>query len=189
MIDQQVFLKEIGILMDWFNRDFEEATLNRLHQRLSQHLTTAEFEQAASVVFDTARFFPTVSDFVKASKGDPEAQALRSWDSCLDASLTGDYHLIESLTPQAQFALRAVGGMNALRRIKSESERWVKKEFVSAWIAWSAPEVGITLPTAPDALALPQGIGDDVTDQFHQPGIDSIHSLATEMFRNLKEEF
>ncbi len=94
MIDQQVFLEEIGILMDWFNRDFEEATLNRLHERLSQHLTTGEFKQAARVVFDTARFFPTVEDFVKASKGDPEAQALRSWDSCLKASLTGDYTIL-----------------------------------------------------------------------------------------------
>ncbi len=79
--------------------------------------------------------------------------------------------------------------MNALRRIKSEDERWVKKEFVTAWIAWSAPEVGMTLPTAPDALALPQGVCDDVTDLFPGRGIDSIHSLATEIFRNLKEEF
>ena len=105
MIDQQVFLKEIGILMDWFSRDFESRTLKRLHERLSQHLTTEEFKMAASVVFDTARFFPTVSDFVKASKGDPEAQALRSWSECLSASLTGDYHLVESLSPQAQLAL------------------------------------------------------------------------------------
>ena len=187
MIDQQMFLQEIGILMDWFNRDFEEATLNRLHERLSQHLTTAEFEQAASVVFDTARFFPTVSDFVKASKGDPEAQALKSWDCCLEASLIGDYALVDSLTPQAQFALRAVGGMTALRRIKSEEERWVKKEFVTAWIAWSAPDAGMTLPTAPDVMALPQCAGDNVTEMSPGRGIDSIHFLATEMFPDGEE--
>ncbi len=189
MIDQKVFLEEIGILMDWFNRDFEEATLNRLHERLSQHLTTEEFENAACVVFDTARFFPTVSDFVKASKGDPEAQALRSWSECLSASLTGDYRLVDSLTPQAQEALRAVGGMTALRRIKSEEERWVKKEFVTAWIAWSAPSVDVALPTTPDAKALPQGAGGDVTDLLPGRGIQSIHSLATEMFRSTSEEF
>jgi hypothetical protein len=187
MIDQKVFLEEISILMDWFNRDFESATLNRLHERLSEHLTTEEFKQAANVVFDTARFFPTVSDFVKASKGDPDVEALKAWDCCLEASLTGDYHLIDRLTPQTQFALRAVGGMNALRRIKSEDERWVKKEFVTAWIAWSAPSVGVALPTAPDAVALPQGSSGDVTDLLPGRGIDSIHSLATEMFRDIRE--
>ena len=186
MIDQEMFLQEIGILMDWFNRDFEEATLNRLHERLSQHLTTEEFKMAASVVFDTARFFPTVSDFVKASKGDPEAQALKSWDCCLEASLIGDYALVQRLTPQAQFALRAVGGMNALRRIKSEEERWVKKEFVTAW---SAPDAGMALPTAPDVRVLPQGAGGDVTDLSPGRGIESIHSLATEMFQDTSEEF
>ena len=79
--------------------------------------------------------------------------------------------------------------MNALRRIKSEDERWVKKEFVTAWIAWSAPSVGMTLPTAPDARALPQGAGDDVTDLLPGRGIESIHSLASEMFQDTSEEF
>ena len=47
MIDPQVFEQEIAILMDWYNRDFEPATLKRLHQRLSQHLSTEQFVRAA----------------------------------------------------------------------------------------------------------------------------------------------
>ncbi len=57
MIDPQVFEQEIAILLDWYNRDFEPATLKRLHQRLSQHLSTEQFVRAAQAVFDTSRFF------------------------------------------------------------------------------------------------------------------------------------
>lgn len=69
MIDPQVFEQEIAILMDWFNRDFEPETLKRLHQRLSNKLTTEQFMQASQIVFDTSRFFPTVEEFVTAVKG------------------------------------------------------------------------------------------------------------------------
>ncbi len=76
MIDPQVFELEIAILMDWFNRDFEPETLKRLHQRLSAQLTTGQFVQAAKIVFDTSRFFPTVEEFVSAVIGDAQTNAL-----------------------------------------------------------------------------------------------------------------
>jgi len=162
MIDQQVFLEEIGILMDWFEKDFEEATLRRLHQRLSQHLSTEEFQQAASRVFDTARFFPRVRDFVSAIKGDPETQALEEWEICVKAAARADSSIVDRLSAAGQFALRSVGGVSGLGRVTEDELRWAKKEFVSARLAW-APAVGPALPPASPIPALPQGVGTEMS--------------------------
>lgn len=145
MIDKRVFEEEILILMDWFNRDFEEPTLNRLHERLSQHLNTQEFRQAALKVFDTARFFPTVDDFVTAIKGDAEVLALSEWDLCVKAASRADREMVLGLSPQGQSALHLVGGLNALGMATEEKLVWIKKEFVGVWKATKA-----------DTKALPQ---------------------------------
>jgi len=133
MIEQRVFLEEIGILMDWFNRDFEEATLKRLHQRLSQQLTTAEFLQAVQAVFDTCRFFPTVEEFVIAVKGDPETQALQEWELTIKAAARNNRDSIAQLSAQGQSALQLVGGLYKLGLATEEELRWLKKEFVAVW--------------------------------------------------------
>jgi len=143
LIDQRVFLEEIGILMDWFNRDFEEATLKRLHQRLSQHLTTAEFLQAAITVFDSCRFFPTVSEFVSAVKGDPETQALHDWELCIKAAARNDLEMIAHLSAQGQSALHLVGGLYQLGMATEDELRWIKKEFVAVWKSTPAHTRGL----------------------------------------------
>ena len=127
MIDLSVFEQEIAILMDWFNRDFEKATLKRLHQRLSQQLTTAEFLQAAIAVFDKSRFFPTVEEFVSAVKGDPETQAMQEWELCIKAAARNNRDLIARLSPQGQSALPLVGGLYKLGMATEEDLRWLKK--------------------------------------------------------------
>ena len=133
MIDPQVFEQEIAILMDWYNRDFEPATLKRLHQRLSQHLSTEQFVRAAQAVFDTSRFFPTVEEFVSAVNGDALSLALQEWEVCVLAASRANREMIASLSPQGQSALHLVGGLYKLGMASEEQLTWIKKEFVLVW--------------------------------------------------------
>jgi hypothetical protein len=133
MIDPQVFELEIAILMDWFNRDFEPETLKRLHQRLSAQLTTEQFVQAAKILFDTSRFFPTVEEFVSAIKGDAQTLALHEWELCVKAAARNDREMLTGLSPQGQSALYLVGGLYKLGMASEEQLVWVKKEFIGVW--------------------------------------------------------
>ncbi len=133
MIDPQVFEQEIAILMDWYNRDFEPATLKRLHQRLSQHLTTEQFVKAAQAVFDSSRFFPTVEEFVSAVKSDAQALALQEWEVCVLAASRANQEMIAGLSPQGRSALHLVGGLYKLGMASEEQLTWIKKEFVGVW--------------------------------------------------------
>lgn len=164
MIDQQVFLEEIGILMDWFNRDFEETTLKRLHQSLSQYLTTEQFRQAACLVFEQSRFFPTVEDFVSAVKGNQEAFALQEWNICLKAASRGDTSVTDSLTEAGKLALRLIGGFSELGRTHEDELRWVKKEFINVWKSWK-PSVSSALPPALDNSRLSQVTDSQLSNQ------------------------
>ncbi len=146
MIDPQVFEQEIAILMDWFNRDFEPATLKRLHQRLSHHLSTEQFVRAAQTVFDTSRFFPTVEEFVSAVKGDAQSLALQEWEVCVLAAARSDRKMIADLSPQGRSALHLVGGLYKLGIASEEQLTWIKKEFVGVWKSSSADTK--SLPTS-----------------------------------------
>jgi hypothetical protein len=154
MIDFSVFAEEIAILMDWFNRDFEEVTLKRLHQRLSEHLSTAQFKEAALTVFDKSRFFPTVEDFVTAVKGSSDIQALAEWELCLKAAARADRAMISKLTPQGQSALHLIGGLHRLGLVEESRMEWVKKEFVAAWKATPAERKALPQSRNPDLLPL-----------------------------------
>ena len=137
MIDKRIFLEEIAVLMDWFNRNFEEPTLNRLHQRLSQHLSTQQFQSAALKVFDSAKFFPTVEDFVSAAKGSNDMLAQEEWEKCLAAAARGESANALGLSPQGQFALRSIGGVYQLGLTEESKHDWKRKEFVSAWKSYA----------------------------------------------------
>lgn len=159
-----MFEQEIAILMDWFNRDFEPETLKRLHQHLSRHLTTQEFLQAASAVFDTCRFFPTVEEFISTVKGDAESNALQEWELCVKAASRADREMLLGLSCSGQSALYLVGGLQRLGMATQEDLRWLKKEFVSVWKA-----------TPVDTKSLPQLI----KPQCEQ--LDVVRSLAQKM--------
>jgi hypothetical protein len=156
MIDPQVFEQEIAILMDWYNRDFEPATLKRLHQRLSQHLSTEQFVRAAQTVFDTSRFFPTVEEFVSAVNGDALSLALQEFEVCVLAASRASREMIAGLSPQGQSALHLVGGLYKLGMATEEDLRWLKKEFVSVWKATPADVKSLPLSSSSDYEQLEQ---------------------------------
>ena len=154
MIDPQVFEQEIAILMDWYNRDFEPATLKRLHQRLSQQLSTEQFVRAAQTVFDSSRFFPTVEEFVSAVKGDAQSLALQEWEVCVLAASRASREMIAGLSPQGQSALHLVGGLYKLGMASEEQLTWIKKEFVGVWKSSSADTLSLPASRASEPIQL-----------------------------------
>ena len=108
----------------------EPATLKRLHQRLSQHLSTEQFVPAAQTVFDSSRFFPSVEEFVSTVKGDAQSLALQDWEVCVLAASRANREMIAGLSPQGQSALHLVGGLYKLGMATEEQLVWIKKEFV-----------------------------------------------------------
>ena len=111
----------------------EPATLKRLHQRLSQHLSTEQFVPAAQTVFDSSRFFPSVEEFVSTVKGDAQSLALQEWEVCVLAASRASREMIAGLSPQGQSALHLVGGLYKLGMASEEQLTWIKKEFVLVW--------------------------------------------------------
>ena len=111
----------------------EPATLKRLHQRLSQHLSTEQFVPAAQTVFDSSRFFPSVEEFVSTVKGDAQSLALQDWEVCVLAASRANREMIAGLSPQGRSALHLVGGLYKLGMASEEQLTWIKKEFVSVW--------------------------------------------------------
>ena len=122
----------------------EPSTLKRLHQRLSQHLSTEQFVRAAQAVFDSSRFFPTVEEFVSAVKGDAQSLALQEWEVCVLAAARNDREMLTGLSSQGQSALHLVGGLYKLGMASEEQLTWIKKEFV-----------GVGKSSSADTLSLP----------------------------------
>ena len=154
MIDPQVFEPEIAIMMDWYNRDFEPATLKRLHQRLSQHLSTEQFVRVAQTVFDSSRFFPTVEEFVSAVKGDAQTVALQEWEVCVLAASRANREMIAGLSPQGQSALHQLGGLYKLGMASEEQLTWIKKEFLGVWKSSSADTKSLPASRTTDPIEL-----------------------------------
>ena len=118
----------------------EPATLKRLHQRLSQHLSTEQFVRAAQAVFDSSRFFPSVEEFVSTVKGDAQSLALQDWEVCVLAASRANREMIAGLSPQGRSALHLVGGLYKLGMASEEQLTWIKKEFV---LVWKQPNTGV----------------------------------------------
>ena len=118
----------------------EPATLKRLHQRLSQHLSTEQFVPAAQTVFDSSRFFPSVEEFVSTVKGDAQSLALQDWEVCVLAASRANREMIAGLSPQGRSALHLVGGLYKLGMASEEQLTWIKKEFV---LVWKQPNTGV----------------------------------------------
>ncbi len=167
MIEQQVFLNGITLMSNHYDRKLAPSVLGIWKEYLDTALTTEQFQQAIKTVILESRFFPTAKELVEAIKGDPEVQALEEWELCVKASARGEYGVIDSLTPQGKFALRAVGGVSELGRINQDSLRWAKKEFISAWKGWKPGAGSAALPSAPEQSTLPSSLDSELVEQMH----------------------
>lgn len=94
-------------------------------------------------------------------------QAQQEWEACIKAAAKAEHSVADSLSPQGQLALRAVGGVSELGRTNEDDLRWVKKEFISAWKGWK-PAASPALLPAQDQSALPQAVGCEVARQMRE---------------------
>lgn len=161
MIDLEVFAEEIGILANWFNRNFEAPTLKRLHERLSTHMNTEQFREACAVVFDNSKFFPSVTEFVQAVYGHQDLLASQEWNECVAKAARANPYDRSSyeidLSPAGRMALRELGGLSRLTQMTDEREPWLKKEFLTLWKSYAMTPNHIALPEArTPEVALPQ---------------------------------
>ncbi len=165
MIEQQVFLAGITLMSNHYDRKLAPSVLGIWKEYLDAALTTEQFQQAIKTVILESRFFPTAKELVEAIKGDPEVQAFEEWELCVKASARGEIGVIDSLTPQGKFALRAVGGVSELGRINQDSLRWAKKEFIIAWKGCK-PSAGSALAPVKEQSALPPAIDAEAVSQI-----------------------
>lgn len=107
MLDKRVFLREMAVLAELYNRPaLSEVLIARYYEFLSTRLSTAEFEAAARRVFEEERFWPAPVTFVHLVKGDPKRIAGEAWTRLLSAAQSGRPQDAE---PDAIAALRRAG--------------------------------------------------------------------------------
>ena len=164
-IDKQVFVDLVGELETYYKREFTPFVKRVWYKHLSERLTSEEFVAAVEQIVVSKEFMPTPQQLVEAVKGNPEVQALEEWETCVKAAERADMSVTDSLTPQGKFALRSIGGVSELGRTNEDDLRWVKKEFVSAWKAWT-PDASRALPAAGQEPALSQSDGSEQTYQI-----------------------
>ncbi len=164
-IDKQVFVELVGELETYYKREFTPFVKRVWYKHLSDCLTTVEFQSAVEQAIVANEFMPTPQQLVEAIKGDSTTQAFEEWELCVKASARGEYGVIDSLTPQGKFALRAVGGVSELGRINQDDLRWAKKEFISAWKGWK-PSAGSALAPVKEQSALPPARDSEAVEQI-----------------------
>lgn len=107
MLDRTVFLREMAVLAELFNRPaLSEVLIGRYFEFLSTRLTTEEFEAAARRIFEEERFWPAPVTFVLAVKGDPKAEGEAAWNALVAAASRGD---AGAVTPAMLAGLRRIG--------------------------------------------------------------------------------
>ncbi len=174
-IDATVFAELLGELEAYYKRDLTPFVKRVWYKHLNQLLSTEEFAIAVEQAFVSKQFMPTPAKLVEVVKGDAETLALQEWEQCIKAAARNDKEMIAQLSPQGQSALHLAGGLYKLGMATEDELKWVKKEFVSAWKSWSTA-VNPILPSATAVLALPQGVGCEMSEQ--------VRSLSGEMSLN-----
>lgn len=138
MINFQVFCEEMVILSSLFNRPpMEKQALVRVHEILSAQLTTEEFRQASLEICATCDRFPSIPVFLEKVKGDPKLKAQEEWQKCLVAASRG-LSRVDDLTEAGKAALRLIGGLHHIGQSTEDQVTWLRKEFISNWVAESS---------------------------------------------------
>lgn len=136
-IDKTVFLREMALLAELFNRpQLSEPLVARYYEHLSAHLTTSEFQDAAKAIFTGDQFWPTPSRFLHAAKGDPAQLARQEWDALLQAAAKGE---LAPLSEAGKAALRALGGWARVAYANEGALPSLRKAFLETYTDQAAP--------------------------------------------------
>lgn len=170
MIDKDVFLKEMSLLEARFGRTIEDAVFNGYYEILSEKLDNQQFSAACKRVFAEEDFFPSPNKFLQKVQANTEDLAVLEWEWILRASASG-HSFIGGLTPTAEKALKAIGGLRAVGMADLEfAIPRMRKEFIASYKAHSSTAVDYlaALSSASDernqiaSAESHQGVGDDL---------------------------
>lgn len=130
-IDKTVFLREMALLAELFNRpQLSEPLVARYYEHLSAHLTTSEFQDAAKAIFTGDQFWPTPARFLHAAKGDPAQLARQEWDRLLEDAAKGQ---LAPLSEAGKAALRALGGWSRVAYANEGALPSLRKAFLESY--------------------------------------------------------
>lgn len=111
-LDKRVFLREMAVLAELFNRpQLSDPLVARYYEYLSARMTTGEFEAAARRIFEEERYWPAPITFLHAVKGDPAQSARSEWDALLERAAKNER---AELSEAGKKALRALGGWSTV---------------------------------------------------------------------------
>lgn len=146
MIDRQVFVRELTMLCERFERALTEPVMARYYEILSRALTTEQFEAAAVRAFGESTFFPSPAQLIDYALGSVDDAAELEW---LELMRAIQDNRRAQLTDAGRAALAAIGGSWALQSEPSDRLRraWLPA-YVAAARAQRAALVGRALPAA-----------------------------------------
>lgn len=140
MLDRAVFVREITLLADRFNRDVSEQVLALYFDMLSRELATNSFVAACRQVFYSATFFPSPAEIVAAVRGAPKDQAVLEWFELVEKHNRSER---AALSPAGHYAYKAIGGHYAMQ---SQDAGLLKRDFLEAYLAFNDKIIRDTLP-------------------------------------------
>lgn len=148
MLDRDVFKQRMTVLGQVFEKMPSAEALVVYYRALQSRMTTEQFERACDRVIMECRFFPVPAEIIaKASSNDGEL----IWARVISAADRN--HPVE-LSPEANFALRSVGGLKSLRESPVKDRHWLKQDFLAFLKAAPHMEQGL-LPAATVLNSLP----------------------------------
>ena len=152
-IDKRVFLREMALLAERFNRpELSEPLIARYFETLTARLSTEQFERAARVIFDGDTFWPAPLRFVEAVQGDPKAMADEAWNALLQAMRSGKPH---DAPPEAIATLRRAGA--TFRDLMESTEYRVtqlERAFKAAYTPTGAAGPALPEPKKPQQFTI-----------------------------------
>lgn len=157
-LDKRVFLREMALLAERFNRpELSEPLIARYYDTLNSRLDTAAFENAARIIFDGDTFWPSPARFIEAVQGNPKQMADDAWADMLAVARKGIFPPLETLPTPTRAALKAAP-LREIMYATSEFElNRLKREFVDAYQRATGTSDTKALPE-PEPLAI-EGFG------------------------------
>lgn len=150
MIDKEIFIQEMSLLSERFNRELSKPVFARYYAVLSSAMSTAEFITACNRIFNYSTFYPSPAEFLKSARGSIEDRAQLEWMELVDAQMQGK--TFAGLSDAGKRAYRALGGAWAF---KSTDISYLKRDFIAAFQAaeWELRSDALTPRELSDADA------------------------------------
>lgn len=128
-IDEGVFKNAWALLCERFGRTPSTPLMLAYFRTLDPQMSTAEFRQAAQVVFEEREFFPRPVDFLEALREDPSVEALKEWAD-VQQYIAGH---VADLSPLTAEVVAIMGGKRELGQAKMESMPHLRREFMQTY--------------------------------------------------------